>query len=99
MAVNRATRVLQGTPPNPQKTPESGLSTGQIGGLIIETNAILHDEFYPSLEKDKTHQFDEIWGAIQSLLCTEAIPAAQDLAKAACDLPTNVGITTGCLHR
>ena len=81
-------RDLHGTPPNPQTTRENSLSTGQIGSLVIEMNAILRDEFYPSLGKDKTHRFDEIWGAIQGLLCAEAISAAQDFAKAACDLPT-----------
>lgn len=81
-------RDLHGTPPNPQTTRENSLSTGQIGSLVIEMNAILRDEFYPSLGKDKTHRFDEIWGAIQGLLCAEAISAAQGLAKAARDPPT-----------
>ena len=80
-------RDPQGMLPNPQTTPESGLSTGQIGSLIIKMNTILHDEFYPSLGKAKTHQFEEIWGAIQGLLCAEAISAAQGLAKTACDPP------------
>ena len=38
----------RGTPPDPKTTRENGLSTGQIGGLITEMNAILHNEFYPS---------------------------------------------------
>ena len=77
---------LHGAPLNLQTTCENGLSTGQIGGLIIEMNAILHDELYPSGRKDKIHQFGDIWGGIQGLLYAEAISAAQDFAKVACDL-------------
>lgn len=77
----------RGTPPGPQTTRENGLSTGQIGGLIIEMNAILRDEFYPALGSNKTRHFDAIWGTIQSLLCAEAISAAQNLAKTAQEPP------------
>ena len=77
---------VHGTPLNPPTACENGRSTGQIGGLIIEMNAILHDELYPSLRKDKTHQFEEIWGAIQGLLYAEATSAAKEFVKVACDL-------------
>ena len=45
----------RGTPPESQTMRENGLSTSQIGSLIIEMNAILRDEFYPILGKAKTH--------------------------------------------
>ena len=80
----------RGTPPATQTTLENGLSTGQIGGLIIEMNDILRDEFYPALESDKTCWFDTIWGAIQSLLCAEAISAAQNLAKTTHESPITI---------
>ena len=79
-----------GTPPATQTTRENGLSTGQIGGLIIEMNDIFHDEFYPALGSDKTRQFDTIWGAIQSLLCAEAISVAQNLAKTTREPPITI---------
>ena len=80
----------RGTPPATQTTRENGLSTGQIGGLIIEMNDILRDEFYPALGSNKTRRFDTIWGAIQSLLCAEAISAAQNLAKITCESPITI---------
>ena len=43
-----------GTPPAIQTTRKNGLSTGQIGSLIIEMNDILCNEFYPALESNKT---------------------------------------------
>lgn len=76
-----------GTLLSTQPKGTNGLSTGHIGSLIIEMNGILRNEFYPSLESDRTCRFEEIWGTIQSLLCVEAISAAQNLAKAACDCP------------
>lgn len=78
----------RGMPPDPQTTRENGLSTGQIGSLIIEMNAILRDELYPSLGSDKTRRFDMIWGTIQGLLCAETISAAQNLAKTTQEPPT-----------
>ena len=79
-----------GTPPATQTTHENGLSTGQIGGLIIEMNDILCDEFYPALGSNKTRQFDTIWEAIQSLLCVEVISAAQNLAKITHEPPITI---------
>ena len=76
--------------PATQTTRENGLSTGQIGGLIIKMNEILCNEFYPALESNKTRWFDTIWGAIQSLLCAEAISAAQNLAKTTRESPVNI---------
>lgn len=72
---------------SPQPKDTNGLSTDQIGNLIIEMNCILRNEFYPYLGNDKTCQFEEIWGAVQGLLCAEAICAAQSLAKATHDSP------------
>lgn len=80
-------RDHHGTPLSTQPKGTNGLSTGQIGSLIIEMNGILRNEFYPSLGNDKTCRFEEIWGTIQGLLCAEAISAAQNLAKAARDPP------------
>ena len=77
-------------PPATQTTRENGLSTGQIGDLIIEMNDILHNEFYPALGSDKTRWFDTIWGAIQSLLCAEAISVAQNLAKTTREPPITI---------
>lgn len=71
---------------NPLPPSENSLSTGQIGGLIIEMNAILCNEFYPFLGKDKIHWFNEIWEAIQGFFFIEAISTTQDFTKAACDL-------------
>lgn len=76
-----------GMPPVPQTTRENGLSTGQIGSLILEMNAILRNEFYPVLGSNLTHRFDTIWGTIQGLLCAEAISAAQNLAKTTRESP------------
>lgn len=76
-----------GMPPVPQTTRENGLSTGQIGSLILEMNAILRNEFYPVLGSRLTHRFDTIWGTIQGLLCAEAISAAQNLAKTTRESP------------
>lgn len=44
---------------------DPGLSTGQIGGMILEMNAILRNEFYPTLGEAKTRRFDKIWGSFQ----------------------------------
>lgn len=53
-------RDPHGTPPHPQPGVANGLSTGQIGSLIIKMNGILRNEFYPALGPSKTHQFEEI---------------------------------------
>ena len=79
-----------GMPLATQTMHENDLSTGQIGGLIIEMNDILHDEFYPALGSNKTRWFDTIWGAIQSLLCAEAISVAQNLVKTTCEPPITI---------
>ena len=55
-----------GMPPVPQTTRENGLSTGQIGSLILEMNAILRNEFYPVLGSRLTHRFDTICGTIRA---------------------------------
>ena len=39
---------------------------------------------------DKTRRFDTIWGAIQNLLCAEAISAAQNLAKTTREPPITI---------
>ena len=48
----------RGTQPDPHKAGGNTLSTGKIGSLITEMNAILRDEFYPSLGSEKTRRFD-----------------------------------------
>ena len=70
-----------------QTTHENGLSTGHFGGLIIEMNDILCNEFYPALGSNKTCWFEETWGSIQSLLCVEAISAAENIVKIMHELP------------
>ena len=51
-----------GTLPDSQTTCGKGSTAGQTGGLIIEMNAIIQNEFYPSLGSNKTRQFDELGG-------------------------------------
>ena len=62
-----------GTPRPAQTTRETRPSIDQLGDMILDLNAILHDEFYPIVGDEKASRFDVIWRSAQGLLSAAAI--------------------------
>ena len=46
---------------------------GQLGDMILDSNDMLRDEFYPIVGEEKSRQFEAIWGPTQGLLSAAAI--------------------------